>query len=600
MSPPTNPYPGLKQFLFFSLSLAPAAFLAVLIFKYSVDLPQWDEWSYVPFFEKLSHGSLTFGDLFAQVNEYRQFFPNLVMVAVGWLTRWDPRYEMLVTFLVACFISFTIYRLCERTIVGDRTSGLLLFLIANLIIFSPAQYENWLQGQQLVYFIPIACVTTCLLVAYSGLNAPARFGICAVLSLVSTFSSANGIVCWLVVLPVLMLAESSSRLRARWWIVLGWIVGLVCSAALYLHDYHKPWWSPKPSMALSHPTVALDYFLAFVGAPLALSNVKLAVAMGLIMTSAYGLSCYYLFKRRADLPLVRRMLIWSMIGAYSLLTALMTTFGRLGLGIAQSQNTRYIGFSAFLLVALVFLLRIINQDLASRSESGRQSIWVRWVTVGLAGILLALQPFIFALSIDRMRKMKMLLLEAKASVLFINLKPEPVLIRTLYPDVKTLTQQANVLDGLGFLRPSLIRTLKMEEFAAPSQSNPADYGSWNQLTSLEDGNRYRASGWASLPYRGEVADAVILSYQTAGGETLMFEMTRPREKLAEVWYRKRDQSETWQVWFSADQLPAQPVTLTAWAFDANSGKAFRLDGEFQFPASDPKRPNENPSSTGLR
>src|SRR6266550_415246 len=139
--------PRPAQWFVFCLTLLPPCLLALLICRYSVDLPQWDQWAYVPFFEKLSHASLTFGDLFAQVNEYRQFFPNLVMVAVGWLSRWDPRYEMLVTFLVACFISFTIYRLSKRTIGGDRTSGLLLFLIANLIIFSPAQYENWLQGQ---------------------------------------------------------------------------------------------------------------------------------------------------------------------------------------------------------------------------------------------------------------------------------------------------------------------------------------------------------------------------------------------------------------------------------------------------------------------
>src|SRR6266576_5943871 len=120
MSPPTNPYLRLKQFLFFSLSLAPSAFLAVLIFKYSVDLPQWDQWAYVPFFEKLSRGAMTFGDLFAQMNEYRQFFPNLVFVALGWLTRWDVRYEMLLTFLAACLLSFNVYRLAERTINADR------------------------------------------------------------------------------------------------------------------------------------------------------------------------------------------------------------------------------------------------------------------------------------------------------------------------------------------------------------------------------------------------------------------------------------------------------------------------------------------------
>ena len=82
------------RLLAFLLTLLPPCFLAVLVFTYSVDFPQWDQWGYVPFFEELSRGSLTFSHLFAQVNEYRQFFPNLVFVALGWLTRWDVRYEM--------------------------------------------------------------------------------------------------------------------------------------------------------------------------------------------------------------------------------------------------------------------------------------------------------------------------------------------------------------------------------------------------------------------------------------------------------------------------------------------------------------------------
>src|SRR5258706_3914549 len=205
----------LIQWFVFCLTLAPPCFLARLIFKYSVDVPQWDEWEYVRLFERLSRGSLTIADLFAQMNEYRQFFPNLVIIALGWLTRGNVRYEMLVTLLVACLISFNVYRLAERTIDGDRIPRLFLFLIANLIIFSPSQYENWLQGQQLVYYFPIACVSLCLLVAYSDWNLKTKFGACACLSVVSTFSSANGILCWLLVLPVLILASPPNRITAR-------------------------------------------------------------------------------------------------------------------------------------------------------------------------------------------------------------------------------------------------------------------------------------------------------------------------------------------------------------------------------------------------
>ncbi len=574
------------------MTLLPPCLLALLIFKYSVDLPQWDQWVYVSFFEKLSRASLTFGDLFAQVNEYRQFFPNLIFVALGWLTRWDVRYEMVVTFLTASLISFNVYRLAERTISDDRTSRLLLFLIANLIIFSPTQYQNWLQGQQLVYYFPIACVTSCLLIAGSGSKLSTKFGVCAVLSAVSTFSSANGIVCWLVVLPVLVLADSSNR-SARRWLIIAWTTGLFASAALYLFHYHKPWWSPSPSTALFHPLRAIAYFFGFLGAPLALEKGKVAAVVGLILTSAFTFSCFYFFRRRADLTLARRMIVWLMIGGYSVLTALMTTIGRVGLGVGQSQNTRYIGFSAYLTVGLIFVVRIISQDLSSRSESAISAIRLRRIALLAAVALILVQPFLYVLSINRMAEMRTTLLQAKAMVLLINLKPDPVLISTLYPDLKYLAEEANELNRLGFLRPGLIKTPRLREFAE-SSSNPGNYGSWRFTRTVSD--QFVAAGEATLPYRGDGADAIILAYQTNSRDTLMFRITRPQEITAGFW-RRPVKSGQWQVSFPASDLPAQSVTLTAWAFDANSGKAFQLNGSFEIPESNQSVKNHEPSES---
>jgi hypothetical protein len=96
------------QILMFYLAFLPGLFILILIIKYSVDVPYWDQWEIALFFDKLAQGSLSLKDLFAQQNEYRQFFPNLIFVALGWLTSWNVKYEMLISFLFSCLISFNI------------------------------------------------------------------------------------------------------------------------------------------------------------------------------------------------------------------------------------------------------------------------------------------------------------------------------------------------------------------------------------------------------------------------------------------------------------------------------------------------------------
>jgi hypothetical protein len=46
--------------------------------------------------------------------------------------------------------------------------------------------------------------------------------------------------------------------------------------------------------------------------------------------------------------------------------------------------------------------------------------------------------------------------------------------------------------------------------------------------------------------------------------------------------------------FAASELPVSPVTLTAWGFDANTGKAFRLAGSFEVSESDHSARNHEP------
>ena len=562
------------------LTLTPAVFLAVLIIEYSVDFPQWDQWVYVRFFQHLAQHTLTFSDLFAQVNEYRQFFPNLIFVVLGRLTRWDLRYEMWAIFLVACLISFTVYRLARLTIEGTYLRRFLLLFMANLLIFAPVQYPNWLQGQQLVYYVPIACVTICILVAHSKLTPTVRFLICGCLSTVSSFSSANGGVCWIVVLPVLLTA-SHDRIPARAWLIAAWITGLLANAALYLYEYHKPWWSPSPLAALAHPLGAVSYFLAFLGAPLGLEKGKLATLVGILLLSLYAFGCLLVTRFRRDSTFVGRMTPWLMIGAYSILTAVMTTIGRVGFGPGQSMNARYIGYSVYLAVSLVFLVPLVSEKL-SREAKFPGTRRPAQLTIAAAIALLLWQPLVFAKGIEGMKKMRLTILQAKASVLLINHVQDPELVITLYPDLSFLASQANILDKLGYLRPGLVKSNRLQDFEG-DKANGISYGSLDHVETHD--NIYVVSGIATLPYRHEAPDVVLLAYERPNGDCIIFALTHPKSSTGDSRSPGNDgrNFQRWELSFSADRLPAHPANLTAWAFDANSARAYRLDSSCVVP-----------------
>lgn len=572
-----------------SLSIIPACILLTLILKYGVDMPLWDNWHYVSFFEKFSKGTLTLGDLFAQENEYRQFFPNLIFVGLGWLTKWNLRYELLVSFALASLVSFNIYRLGRLTVGGNATCRLMIYFLSNLLIFSPVQYDNWLLGMQVIYFMPIACVTTCLVIAYSKLGARAKFLSCMCLATISTFSSANGILCWLVVLPLLVWPTSRTELFNKKWLTLAWVVGLAVSAALYLNGYQEVQGHPDLSEALIHPVKASSYFLTLLGKALEPGGLVFRnnpFSAGHIITSAVtGLTLATLFvvlffQARGDSGLTYRAAGWFMLGAYSIMTAFLVTVGRVGFGVEHALSSRYTTFTLYLPVALIHLLPLA---LERNVTEGRLAGKKRLLLAALFGVLVSSHFLIYLSSISQMSAFSTHLLQSKACLLFINVVPDPCLTEKVYPDLAHLKRAANGLDGLGFLRPGLIKSRRVEELAAAgAQTPPAHDGSLAAVIQESEGG-YTAAGWAVLPQRGGApADAILLTYNRAYESPVIFALaaTGAQRGVIARLLLKRSPSDysSWQKSFSIADLPAEKVIITAWAFDARTGKAFQLDG----------------------
>ena len=564
-----------------ALVIIPVGFIAFFIATYSVDVPYSDQWKIAELFVKLADGSLSFSHLFDQHNEYRQLFPYLLFLALGRVTDWNVRYEMLLSLLLACLVSFNIYRISRVTIIGTE-KRLWLLAAANLLIFSPVQYETWLFGIQVIYLVPIACLTTCLSVAYSGLSPNAKLTIGVLLSIVSTFSSANGILCWFLILPVLLVVCDWRKPFVPF-LIAGWTALCLLSLSFYVYGYRPPEWHPSLTEALDHPARALAYLAAFLGAALApgagVLRLAAAIPIGTITSILFLGACAYLWARFADRSLRKRMIVFIAVGAYSLGTALMVMPARLGLGILQALSSRYTTFSVYLLVSLIYLAAIVLEHAKANGYLPSRARMVRLASAGV-GVLLLVHALTAASGVFQARVYRSKALYFKACLLFVNVLRSPAPAILIQSSHRDLTALANALNRLGYLRPSLIDGKNVEEIAKSSQETWSA-GAFEDLQKTPQ-RLFVAQGWAVLRGGREPAHAVLLTYRDATQVPRVFAIARMEFIAGGVIGILRQPFEKrirWQHMFAQADLPTKnPTHVDAWAFDSESGKAFKLTG----------------------
>ncbi len=286
-----------RRFVLCLFVVVPAFVLAILVLNYSVNVPVWDQWWVTQTIIKAMTGKITFSDLMAQHNESRKFFPRLIDIALAYLTAYDVRAEMLVSVFMTCVTSLNIMWLSYLTVSRRLTVVCALALVTNLLLFSPIQYEAWLNGLSNVVYISLACITTSLVVATSSVSPVIKLVACVLLATISTFSFANGILAWIVVFPVLYIYESRQKLALKLCLALGWVAAAVFNVSVYFYHYSKPSYHPSLLTAVAQPEQAIVYFLSFLGNPLAwgtaLQAPHQAVIIGAVVFALYCLFCLY-------------------------------------------------------------------------------------------------------------------------------------------------------------------------------------------------------------------------------------------------------------------------------------------------------------------
>ncbi|HVV25585.1 MAG TPA: hypothetical protein VHC21_00945 [Candidatus Saccharimonadales bacterium] len=331
--------------------LLPFAIIATLVFHYGVNVPFGDDWSMVSIFQHIDQGNLSFGDLWVQHNEHRIFFPRLAIIGVAYLTHWHQGALMICNLIislisVAVLVAF-VWRTIQNKALAAATSTLVSFWF-----YSTVQWENWLWGWQIEWFMCIASVLMTLLLVdlfVSRKEDAYRFGLIGIPAIIATFSLGSGA----LVLPIALLWLVVRKVK-RNYVVGGAAFSLLLIFIYYFH-YTKPPDSTPTSYLFHHPIKVVAYFFVYIGRPLS-DEVHVAGAAGLAAVVLMITAGIFLWRRRMY---TAKFLPWIALLVFSLMADAITTISRVGFGLEQAVSSRYTATSLLFYVGLTGLIATV-------------------------------------------------------------------------------------------------------------------------------------------------------------------------------------------------------------------------------------------------
>jgi hypothetical protein len=571
-----NPF-SLQRLLVFGAAAVPLLVIIFLVLRYAVAIPMLDDWEMVPLVMKAHTGGLTFSDLFQQQQEARTFFPKLAFIVLSLGKYWDGRIEMMLSVLICCLTALGIYQLAAKSGLAEPARPI-AFLLIVILIFSPVQHEVWLLASGFPSFVPALCIVWGLCVVRSGFSIAAKFGLCICLAFLASFTLSNGLLAWGFTFPILLATQREPRWK-RW---LGlWLLAAAVCTAIYFWDFHAsqdlPPFAPRKSV-LEY----WEYIAAFLGSGLGRAGnenpLAVSIGVGTVLLLGYLASLGHLIFRCRDGAYCARVAPWIALGGYSIGSGCLAALGRIGWGVSQALESRYVPFSLYLAAAMVALGAIFATEFLKIRGSSKRRLSVFTVLVFLGASYLTLELMCAAGSIPFFRIRSAAARLGQTGMLFSQvMDTSSTITNGNFPRPFTVRENADALDRLRLLRTPLVRTREIKKLRHASAGEGMASGWCDGLTTGKDGTRI-AWGWAALTRRNRPADAVLLAYAEPNGDWIAFalsDVVLERQDIAKTLGSADQLWSGWRAVFPRDGLP--PGTeISAWAVDAKEAKLYRL------------------------
>jgi hypothetical protein len=549
-----------------------------------VPLPFWDEW-HTPGsqFESWKLGTLTIKELFSQHNESRLFFPRLLYFSLEKLGGWDVRHEIRAVYLGVCGFCLLLLHLLRRTPGATPISILVGWTLMTSTCFAPVQVANFLYGIEIEPFIPGCALLLAAAVNLSRTSFSRKTLFNTLLGFVATYSFANGMLVWALAWP--LSSPKSDEVRGRRWLwrAFYFAIGAI-SVSCYFIGYHRPSYHP-PFVSLGARFFALlHYVVLWIGNYFA-SDLVGPFLIGICFLVLFcGAVSYAVWTgwRQGDW---QTFYPWLLLGAFACGTAAITALGRLGFGVEQALDNRYVAFSRYFYIAFLGLCFAICAVRIRRAPPVPRAFLFTNVGWGVAlfAVLWVNSFHKFAGFPAEHRKSRSHLLQA---LRWSNAIPDNPDLKLIFPYPEALRRRAFFLEKAGVLRLKLIDGPIV---ATVRQRPPSADGSNGTLESAEfqPGGTLRVNGWAWLPQQKRRADLVVLGAEDAAGNFKPLTLFGTGIKRPDLGARREPDGRVCQAGFNLEiavtNLPADAVGLTGWAINLQTQQAFPLASSVRLP-----------------
>ena len=551
--------------------LLPGAIMLGLIAHCGVNVPFWDEWSLISFFQKAHDHALTFRDFFIQNNEHRIVFPKLIFLTLYRLGLWTPRAAMFSSLFLVVLTGVGLQWLLWQTLHGVPGSLInVSFFVTGFLLFSPCQFENWLWGYQLPCFLLNFSLIAGIVVMCLALPLTVQFLLAATCAIIATFSAGNGMLLWPLLWSTKFL-RSGNKTRFEFFIWSGaWLAVAVCAIGVYFYDYRKPTWHPP--LAASHKFFDyVNYLLSFLGSALGrradTASLASAIAVGVILFVIFALSMIVLARRWNHEVLRSRAAPWVAVAGFAVLSACVACITRIGFGPTQALASRYTTFSLLFPISLIPLVILTGQAFATKRRS-----LITQFSLGLCTVIVALFAMTLPFGIQGMQRAFQARAMGRAALTFLKSLPQKHLLETtVHPSLAYLTIFAPRADALHLLHPPLIGPDTLKELVnnAPVDS---DCGTLDKMEKSGE-NLYKISGRTKPCDSQRSSDCIILCYVDRRAERMPFALAIPIPRHSE-----------WEASFLGTMIPERdPYEIEAWTFDISRVRLYKVAGRRSFP-----------------
>ena len=344
-----------------ALCVLPALLLFLLINKYGVDVPFWDEWSYVNFLDKVFSRGIGVDDFFAQHNESRPAFFRLILLLSAIMGHWNRVHEMFAQIIITIgtYILFIYFGIETFRKLKIRNFGW-LFVVPAFLLFSPSQSELWFTGGSHCWSLQNAFAVAWTFIFFRSEGRPAIFFIVICIAVIGVFIQSPMWSVWplgfLILGTELYLFPKERRSNA--WRLLFWSMACLALGLFYFHNYSPIVGHPSLTSGIEKPIELIKYFLAFLGNPLGQRHLNTSIFMGMFVFCLFTVTVLY-WSWRGNLS-IRNVYVsispWIILGLYSIINAIIVAIGRVGWGPEQALSGRYIALSQFVWIAVAMLL----------------------------------------------------------------------------------------------------------------------------------------------------------------------------------------------------------------------------------------------------